>query len=103
MVDFDTISDDEFEKIIEKEAKESLEKMSFAEKQDMQELARKFFKPTLEEIEAKHKDVKLFLGQLVLDNFHLFDKETRNIIGSTHWKHYRVRLDNYIESTKAIA
>ena len=103
MVDFATMSDDEFEELIKKEAKqikEVREKMSFAERQDMKTLARKFSNPTPEEIEAKHKDVKLFLGQLVLDNFHLFDKETRNIIGGNHWKYYRERLDNYIESLK---
>jgi len=103
MIDFDTIADDELEKIIKKEAKEAMEKMSFAEKQEMNEIARKFFNPTSEEIEAKHRGVKLFLGQLVLDNFHLFDKETRNIIGGSHWKHYRERLDNYIESLKTTA
>lgn len=103
MIDFDTISDDDLQEQIKKEAQEATEKMSFAEKQEMKEIARKFFNPTPEEIEAKHRDVKLFLGQLVLDNFHLFDKETRNIIGGTHWKHYRERLDNYIESLKTTA
>ena len=100
MADSDTIPNDELEKTIKKEAKEAAEMRSFAERHDLKTLARKFSNPTPEEIEAKHKDVKLFLGQLVLDNFHLFDKETRNIIGGNHWKHYRERLDNYIESLK---
>lgn len=43
---------------------------------------------------------KLFLGQLVLDNFHLFDPKSRHILGSEFWKHYRQRIESVVDMTK---